>query len=223
MVLEFFRGRDESGLDHVERQIVTMLADCRHSFDAAMHALITGDPSSLADDIAATDRRINATEQAVRRELVVHASVHGGQDVPLVLAYMMITRMLERVGDQAKNILDLAAEGASFAGAVDREQMIALRDEISAMFPTTAEVFTGRDDERAREVLRRCDELLRHFDELVAEQIRSDEPGRHAVPRALLYRYMKRITANLANVMSSVVLPVDRMDYYGRELDDQGD
>jgi hypothetical protein len=35
-----------------------------------------------------------------------------------------------------------------------------------------------------------------------------------AAPRALFYRYIKRISAHLANVLSSVVMPVDRLDFY---------
>ena len=40
-----------------------------------------------------------------------------------------------------------------------------------------------------------------------------------AVARALPARYLKRIAANLANVMSSVVLPVDQMDSYRPDAD----
>lgn len=42
----------------------------------------------------------------------------------------------------------------------------------------------------------------------------SDLPGRHAAPRALFYRYIKRISAHLSNTLSSVVMPVDRLDFY---------
>ena len=36
MVIEFFRRSSETGMEHVERQIVAMLSDTRHAFDAAM-------------------------------------------------------------------------------------------------------------------------------------------------------------------------------------------
>src|SRR5665811_1629924 len=112
MVLEFFRTPKESGLDHIEQSVATMLTDCRHTFDAAMNALVGGtDPAAVADDIRGTDRRVNEAEQEIRRELVVHASVHGSGDVSTILAYMMISRMLERIGDNAKNVFDLAEEG----------------------------------------------------------------------------------------------------------------
>jgi hypothetical protein len=30
----------------------------------------------------------------------------------------------------------------------------------------------------------------------------------------LFYRYMKRISAHLSNVLTSIVMPVDRIDFY---------
>ena len=49
--------------------------------------------------------------------------------------------------------------------------------------------------------------------------VHSTEPALHAVPRALLYRFLKRITAHSMNVVTAVVMPVDRLDYYD-EADD---
>lgn len=220
MVMEFFRGAGDSPLDHIEHQILTMVSDCRHSFDLSFAALLSGgDAAVLASDVRDTDKRINRLEQEIRRELVVHASVHGGEDVGTVLAYLMVTRMLERIGDQTKNVLDIALEGVSLAAAPDVERIVAYRDEISAMFGTVSVVFTEADEAAARTLLARADKLLKEFDRLVAAQLHSTEAASHAVPRALLYRYLKRIVANLANVASAAVMPVDKIDYYGPMID----
>lgn len=220
MVMQFFRGPDEPGLAHIEHQILTMLSDCRHSFDLSFAAVLTGgDPSVLASDVRNTDGRINRTEQEIRRELVVHATVRGSEDMGTVLAYLMVTRMIERAGDQTKNILDLALEGVTFAGDSDRDDMVAYRDEISAMFGTVGSIFTETEERKARAFLARADEILKACDRHVRAQLHTTEPASHAVPRALLYRYLKRITANLANIVSSAVLPVDKIDYYGPVID----
>jgi len=42
-------------------------------------------------------------------------------------------------------------------------------------------------------------------------------PARYAAPRALFYRYIKRLSRHLSNILSSVVMPVDRLDFYQRE------
>ena len=82
-----------------------------------------------------------------------------------------------------------------------------------------ATILTVRDEERARAYIARSDELRREFDALVNGLIHSTEPALHAVPRALLYRFLKRITAHSMNVVTAVVMPVDRLDYYD-EADD---
>lgn len=220
MVLEFFRFPKESGLDHIEQRVATMITDCRHTFDAAMNALVGGtDPAAVADDIRSTDRRINEAEREIRRELVVHASVHGSGDVSTILAYMLVSRMLERIGDNAKNVFDLAEEGVGLADGPDAAKYRAYRDEISTLFTTTGTILAARDSEAASAQLGRIAELMRGFDEEVRTQVHSEGTAAAAVPRALLARYLKRIVANLGNVMSSVVLPVDQMDYYGDQID----
>ena len=48
-----------------------------------------------------------------------------------------------------------------------------------------------------------------------------DEPGAQAVARALAYRYFKRIVAHLMNLLSGVVMPLDRLDFFGLDPEDR--
>ncbi len=223
MVLEFFRGGADSQLESIEATIKQMLLDNRHTFDAAINALIGGtDPSAVADDIRGTDRRVNKAERAVRRELVVHVSVHGASaDYPVVLASMSIVKDAERIGDYAKNIFDLADAGVNLSDAADLETLITYRDRISSLIGEAARVFGERDSEAAHRVLQEGDPLLEEFDELVLQQLESDQGAREAVPRALLFRYLKRIAAHLMNILTSLVMPLDRLDYYDEDKADR--
>ena len=175
--------------------------------------------ASVADEVRRTDRQINVTEMEIRRELVVHFSVHAGGDATEMLVFMNMVKDLERIGDYNKNVFDLAEEGVSFAGADDLERILGFRDEISSRIALMGEILTVRDEERARAYIARSDELRREFDNLVNELVHSTEPALHAVPRALLYRFLKRITAHSLNVVTAVIMPVDRLDYYD-EADD---
>lgn len=218
MVMEFFRKSDSGGLERIEQQIIRMLVDTRHEFDEAMSSLVGGaDPTVLGPDIRVTDSRINASEREIRRELVVHASVQGAEDVSTILAYMIVIKKVERIGDNAKNIFDLAAEGVRLEGAPDFDLHIRFRDRLSEMIADAGEIFGARDQERATEYIETGDDLLKEFDNLVVELIHSDAVASEAVPRALLYRYMKRIAANLLGVVSSVVQPVDQIDYFDQD------
>ena len=218
MVLRFFRHSGGDRLEHAESKLLEMLADDRHSFDAATAALLTGaDPAVVGPDLRVTDKRVNEAERALRRELVVHASVHGTSQIPAILTYMSVVKDVERIGDYCKNIYDVAAQGVNFSDAPDREELIGRRDRISAMITEAGRAFADEDVDAANRIIIEGDALQDVFDARVAELVRSDRPGREAVPRALLYRYYKRIVGHLMNLLSAVVMPLDRLDYFDEE------
>jgi phosphate uptake regulator len=213
MVMSFFR-KGESGMEAIAHRTVGMLNDARHSFDLASAALLSGaDPATVAQDIRSTDDRINRAEQELRGELVTHVAVHGSSDIGTVLAYTLLIKKIERIGDQAKNILDLAEEGVSFAGQSDSEELVELRRVISAMFAEAADLLGSGDVKEAADFHRRANELRRSIETKIREYMHSDEPGHYAVPRAVLYRYWKRIVANLSGVVTSATEPLRAMDY----------
>lgn len=223
MVLDFFRGGGDAQLEKIEAQISQMLVDDRHTFDAAINCLLGGtDPSLVGKDIRKTDRGVNKAERAVRRELVVHVSVRGtAADIPLVLASMSVVKDAERIGDFSKNIWDIANSGIDLSDAEDLKTLITYRDRISRLIAETARVFRERDAAAAHEMLKESDLLQDEYDVHIDAQLHTDQPAREAVPRALLYRYFKRITAHLMNILTSLVMPIDRLDYYDEDKADR--
>jgi len=195
-----------------------MLADDRHSFDVATSALLTGaDTSIVGPDLRESDGRVNKAERELRQALVVHASVHGTSRVAAILVYMSVVKDVERIGDYAKNIYDVAAQGVDLSTAPDRDQLIQYRDRISSMISEASTIFADDDRERAAGFISEADALLDEFDGHVSKLVTTEEPGREAVPRALLFRYYKRIEAHLMNLLSAVVMPLDRLDYFDED------
>ena len=218
MVMSFFRS-DEGGISQIESQVQRMIADARHTFDLAMNAVTGGAVETVADEVRRTDRQINVTEIEIRRELLVHISVHGTADAGEMLVFMNMIKDLERIGDYNKNIFDLALEGVAFSGAEDLEQILGFRDELSSRIALMGEILDTRDEDRARAYIERGDHLRREFDGLVNELVHATAPALVAVPRALLYRFLKRVAAHCANVVTAVVMPVDRLDYFDEDDD----
>lgn len=215
MVLTFFRNGD-GGMAEVTQTVTAMLADARHSFDLAMSTVVGGaEPVSVTEEVFATDHQINEAEQEIRRRLLVHASVHGAEDIDMVLGYLLLSRKVERIGDQAKNILDLATEGVNLGQDADIDELRASRDEISNLFTEVAAVFGGPDASRDEEIRQNGLDLAHEMEARLRMLIHTDEPASYAVPRALLYRYLKRIAANLAGIVSSAIDPLDQVDYPG--------
>ena len=219
MVMSFFRRPEESGLENIESQVQRMVNDARHTFDLALNAVTGGAVETVADEIRETDRQINATEVEIRRALVVHASVHGGIDTSEVLAFMNMIKDIERIGDYNKNIFDLAEEGVSFTDSPELDSILSLRDEVSSRISLMGEILSVRDEQRARKYIERGDELRRNFDQRVNELLHSTEAAVTAVPKALLFRFLKRVSAHSSNVVSAVVMPVDQLDYFDESED----
>ncbi len=222
MILGLSRRDDAARLERIEATFQRMFTDDRHAFDLAMSALVGGaSPGTVGDDLRTTDERVNQGEREIRRELVVHASVQGGFDTPEILVYMSIVKDVERIGDYAKNLYDIAADGIVLDQGELMSEMLRLRSTVSGMISECAEVFHQRDGDRARELFRQGDELQDDFDRRVSDLVtgRIGEP--YAVAYALTYRYLKRIVAHLLNVLSAVVMPIDRLDYFDADPEDR--
>ena len=218
MVFELFRSSDAGGLEAAQAKLILMLADDRHSFDVATSALLAGaDPTIVGPDLRETDARVNRAERELRQALVVHASVHGTSRVAAILVYMSVVKDVERIGDYAKNIFDVAAQGTDLSKAPDHDILTRYRDRISSMISEAATIFSDDDREEAQRFIWEADVLLDEFDQHVSELVVTERPGKEAVPRALLYRYYKRIVAHLMNLLSAVVMPLDRLDYLDEE------
>lgn len=212
MVLSFFR-RGDPGMTHITTRIIAMLGDARHSFDVATSSVLAGgDVTTAAEDIRSTDERINQTEHEVRRELIVHVSVHGSADIGVVLGYTLLVKKVERIGDQAKNILDLAVEGVSLAGADDVTEFVDAQRAISTLFGDVSTLLLEPDPDACASIRERADQLSSAHQARIHELVHSDQPGSYAVPRAILHRYLKRIVNNLVGVALTVVEPDEPAD-----------
>jgi phosphate uptake regulator len=224
MVFRIFRSGRHERLVQIEEKFLRMLADDRKIYDLAMAALFGDvDPRDVNNEIRDTDYLVNRAEREIRRELVVHASVVGAIETPAILIYMSIVKDIERVGDYAKNLVDLALDGANFSEGPDLEEWREVSGKLSQFISSTAEAFKARDTERVRVLLTEGDELLSRFDDAVSEMVSGRDQRSQAVARALALRYLKRVLAHLMNVLTSVVMPVHLLDYFDEDPEDRDD
>jgi len=222
MVLDFFKSSSTSSIESVEKLLVQMLRDGHTVFDAAVGAVFGGGKSrQTKQEVKGTDKEINAAQAGVRRALMVHAAVTADVDLPLVLAYMSVVKDAERIGDYAKNIYDLAKFGVDFETADDRAELEEYRVNVAQLISDAAEVFAERDAEKAAHLIDKANGFLDDYDAHVKAAYLSEGAVSDAVARALYYRYLKRITAHIMNLLTSLVLPIDRLDYYDEAREDR--
>jgi phosphate transport system protein len=223
VVLEFFKGSPQTPIDEVRATIVRMLEDGHDIFVTASDALFGGGKSKATKrEVRSTDQEINQMQSDVRRSLMIHSSVNPG-DLAVVLQYASIVKDAERVGDYAKNLYDLVRYGANFAGAPDEGELASYRDSVANLILEAASVFDAVDSDRAQELINKADGFLKDYDAQVKAQcqVPVDTNAQVAVSRALYYRFLKRTTAHVMNVLTSLVQPLDRLDYYDEAPEDR--
>ncbi|MEN8041203.1 MAG: PhoU domain-containing protein [Actinomycetota bacterium] len=219
--MEFFRGGSSNELDVVEQNIVGMLRDGNDVFTTATDALFGGGKSKeTKKEVRTTDKGINEAQQDVRRSLLIHAAVNGS-DLPLVLQYASIVKDAERIGDYSKNMYDLVKYGANFEGAADEEELERFRDKVSRLICDASDVFEAKDADAAQRLLGKADAFLDEYDSHVRAAYESSGDTADAVARALYFRFLKRTTAHVMNVLTSLVQPLDRLDYYDEAKEDR--
>ncbi|MDK1018573.1 MAG: PhoU domain-containing protein [Actinomycetota bacterium] len=221
MIMEFFRGGSKSELDEVEAMLVQMLRDGHDVFTAATDALFGGGKSKKTGrEVRSTDKGINEAQTNIRRSLMIHAAVNRAE-LPLVLQYASIVKDAERVGDYSKNIYDLVRYGANFEGSSDEGELRRYRDAVGALILDAADLFAAKDVAAAQHLIGKADGYLNEYDDHVRAAYESTGETSDAVARALYFRFLKRTTAHVMNILTSLVQPLDRLDYYDEAAEDR--
>ena len=218
-MFKWFQG---NGLAEVQDMFLGLLADDRHVFDLAMAARVGGaDPSTLADGLYASEERTDEAERRIRRQLLVYASMRGAADLPACLRYMSIAKDAERIGDLSKGIFGIAQTIGSTPPGGLRDELVALRDAISPMITEAGQIFSDDDREAALDFIERSREIqLRvrgRIDELLVDEADLPQPA----ATVLTLRHLGRIVANLLNIVSAVVMPLDQIDYPSEAIDEE--
>lgn len=197
--------------EEIQLRFLQMLDDGRHIFDAASNALVGGTaPDAIREDLFTTDKRINETEQEIRRMIVVHGSVHGARTFPSLLVMMSLAKDAERIGDYAKNLFDLAASGVTLGDEV--ATLTELKDKVSTLLVKAKNLHQTHDEGGARGFLADADRIEDACDAAVKRLILHD--GANVAASALTYRYLKRVTSHASNMVTALVVPLDKLDFF---------
>jgi phosphate transport system protein len=198
-------------------EFVHMLGDAHWMFRSVTTLLFGGDGSDpqLVQQIYDRDIAINKAERHIRKQLVEHLSFLPGSDVPTCLVLMSVVKDAERIGDYCKNVLEVVSWlRAPLAGDRHADEFRAMMGEIAAAFEPTAKCFQESDSTLGHEMLERTRALAQRADAVIDELLDEQLGCRQAVSYTLLARYLKRVAAHLANIASSTVMPLHKLDFF---------
>jgi phosphate uptake regulator len=165
------------------------------------------------------DVQVNQLERSIRKKVVAHLSLAGNTpDVPYCLLLMSLVKDVERIGDYGKNLaelVDIRAEPVPEDEIVDELQEI--RRGVEEAFQSTWEIFASSDTERAMQYIWQGRDLAHRCDTLILRIAAADYDASTTTVLALCTRYYKRIGGHALNILSSVVMPLHKIDYYDED------
>jgi phosphate uptake regulator len=177
-------------------------------------------PSIQGLEIAKADIEINKLERHIRKQVITHLTLSTSrQDVTYCLLLMSLVKDVERLGDYATNVAEVHDEGGG--PLPDDEHAAELRDirrEVEATFSAVAEVFSSSDSARAVDLIKHGRVVTGRCDDLISRVAISAHDASTTTTLVLGARYYKRIEAHLLNILSGVVMPLHKVDYYDERV-----
>jgi len=207
--------RAKSPLKNMLEEFIQMIEKDEWMFEASMQVLM-GDKNTadVKKEIYARDQEINEHQRSIRRRIINHLSIQQRADVPICLVLMSVVKDAERIGDHCKNIYEL---GEMLDIIFDRGRyktpLKELTGQTGDLFGLTKKAFEHSDEGTANVVIEKGKTIKKQCDTLLQQLITDDLPTKKAVGYTLLARYIKRVSGHLVNIATSVVTPVDKLDY----------
>jgi len=224
-LLSLFRTEDtiaRMGADFSE------MLDLSHGLTVRAGHILFQEGASEADElteISKSDVEINKAERRIRKQLIAHLILtRDASDVSYCLLLMSLVKDVERLGDYAKNVAEIRSEGGGpLPDDENAAEMQAIRDAVEKTFGAAIEVFASSDAKAAAELIQKGRAVNRRCDELITRVAGSTYDAATTTTLVLAARYYKRIESHLLNVLSGVVMPLHKLDYFDEDvLDAEG-
>ena len=165
------------------------------------------------------DIEVNKLERTIRKNMVALLAGSSPLDHAHFLVLMSVAKDVERIGDYAKNLLEAAAFHLDPLPDDDNVRELAdIWKIVEHMLEGVAQTVQRSDMTQAQELNARGRATIQRCDALLERIARSDYPASIAVKLALGTRYYKRICGHMLNLLSSVIMPLHKLDYFDEKL-----
>lgn len=214
-ILDLFKQDNWS--NYLVDKISEMLELASDMYEYATGVLIKGepdtDPQALIYD---RDKRINHLERKIRRRVVSRLSVRGSRaEIPSALIFMNVVKDAERMGDYVKNLHEVRAMMPAQPDLeLYRRHLAEPAARIRDIYGKTRQAFAESNGELAGEVIQTARAEGRGHEAAIRAITTSDMRTQDAVCIVLILRFFKRLVAHMSNIATTVVMPIDLIDFY---------
>lgn len=220
-IINFWKGKEF--LTEAFEDFKNMLIFAHGMFDSVCKKLIRNENiPSLEDKIYGDDEKINKLQKGIRTRVIEHLTFQPTVDASVCLLLMSVVKDAERLGDYCKNLLEIIQLLDEPMDGNKYERYFKTMDkEISDLFTKAKEAFIESDEEKAASAWKYETKIAKRCDDIVEELTTSNLSVKEAVCFTLIARYFKRFAAHLTNIATSVVLPLNQLDYFDERRRDE--
>jgi phosphate transport system protein len=209
--------KEDNWSNELVGRISEMLELAEAMFTFASGVVVDGQPDNDPQtNLYDRDKRINHLERKIRRRVVSRLSVKGSRaEVPSALIFMNVVKDGERLGDYIKNLHEVKAmQPENLDQELYRQWLGGPTAIISELFGRTREAFAESDEAHAGQVIKDAKKQGREYEKWIWDVTTSDLVTNDAVCLVLVLRFFKRLVSHMSNICSTVVMPVDMIDFF---------
>jgi phosphate uptake regulator len=204
---QLFGGSRSALVEAAFADVSRMLHLSAEMLDHSLAVLFENRP--LAVDLEDMDDLVDAAERSVRRTILQHLAVNPRQDLVASLVLVSMVQDAERIGDFARGIVELVKMARGPREGPFCEELEALAARMRPLFDECEKAFREADAAAARRVIVAHrgvrDDLKAYRQRVAASDLRADM----AVIYAGSAQILRRVSAHLSNIASTVVQPYD--------------
>jgi len=218
-LLTIFRG--ETHLQGIGDDFSGMLDQCKLMFEEVNEGFWNGTiTEELRTETYKRDIKLNKSERAIRKYVFSHLTTHSGgtADTPYCLVLMNVVKDAERIGDYIKNLAEIPVISTTDIPEGDiRAELHTIGGETQKLLEHVGPVFRKSKRSQAEKMIREGRQLTHRVDGLLPRVAQSDFSSQASVSAALTARFYKRIIAHAVNILSTVIMPIHKIDFFDED------
>lgn len=217
-------------VEKAEDEVHEMLNIAYEMFHYSMGVVIEN--KKEREDIYKIDQRLNKLQIKVRKNVLEHLAINPAQDIIPSLILSTVVVDIERIGDYSKNLVELSHKYNKPLEGSYIKKIREMESKVQCNFKQIMEVFKkkygepGTGEERGKEtgekIMQSLTNISKECQSILEEVVEEDDLAtKEGIIYALLLRYLKRVSAHLKNVASSVVNPFYKVGYKPENVKDK--
>ena len=207
------RNRFDRQLKKLNDELIDMGSMIEKSIEKALVALVTQNVEKAQEVIAfdlEIDRQESEIESLCMKLLLQQQPV--ARDLRLISSALKMITDMERIGDQAADIAELAIFMAEKPYIKELKHITQMGQETMVMVVTSVDAFVEKDLQKAQEVLAHDDVVDQLFDAVKSELIemihQDKEIGEQATDLLMVAKYFERIGDHATNIAEWVIYSI---------------